>query len=41
MNILLVWAKVELNFFIAAGTGLCFGVVLKTALLTQGRCSYC
>ena len=37
----LVLAGVQLIFFIVAGMGLCFGFVLKTVLVTQGRFSYC
>jgi len=29
-----VWAGLELTFYIVAGTGLCFGLVLETALIT-------
>jgi len=36
----LVLAGVELNFFIVAGMGLCFGFVLETVLITQGCFNY-
>ena len=36
----LVLAGIELIFFTVAGMGLCFGFVLKTVLITQGRFSY-
>ena len=37
----LVLAGIELNFFIVACMGLCFGFVLKTVLVIQGCFSYC
>jgi len=37
----LVLAEVELIFYRVAGTGLCFGFVRETALITPGCFSYC
>ena len=35
LNVVLVLAGIELNFFIAACMGLCSGFVLKIALITH------
>jgi len=37
----LVLAGIELNFFAVACMGLCFGFVLRRALLTEGCLCYC
>ena len=37
----LVLAGIELNFFVVAGTGLCFGLVMRTVLIIQGCLLYC
>lgn len=36
----LILGGVELNFFIVASTGICFGFMLKIMLVTQGLCHY-
>ena len=41
MNNVLVLARTELNFFIVACMELCFGFVLKIALIIKGCFSYC
>ena len=37
----LVFAGIELIFFVVASMGLCFGFVLETVLIIQGCFSYC
>ena len=39
--LVLVLAGVVLIFFIVAGMGICFGLVLETVLIIQGCFSYC
>lgn len=40
-SFVLVLAEIKLDFFTEACMVLCFGVVLKTVLLTQGYLHYC
>jgi len=40
-SILLVLAGMELNLFVVASMGLCFGFILNTVLVTQGCFGCC